>query len=231
MALMYDVVEWVYRGIERKTDDFFLALSPSQIRQWQEAAARRSGESVAAAAPAMLTNPLLNRRLQRIADADSGTATYHMFEELLQTARCILTQGVDLRQHVELGLLIRSQRDAIDYDSLRDWLSQLRMQRIAKLEADLLIGLFCFSPEEIKFADGGKGRDVGKNISDMFRATKREMAEWYFTQGKNVFVSTNNSGAMIWHVRHSMKYMRYYPMEAVTNFMANFAHSLSHIEE
>jgi hypothetical protein len=60
--------------------------------------------------------------------------------------------------------------------------------------------------------------------------SSEQAADWYFTQGKNVFVGTN-SGAMMWHVRHSAKYMGYYPSEAFTNFFANFAHSLSHIEE
>jgi len=35
----------------------------------------------------------------------------------------------------------------------------------------------------------------------------------------------------MWHVKQSARYMRYYPTEAVTNFMRNFAHSMSHIEE
>ena len=36
---------------------------------------------------------------------------------------------------------------------------------------------------------------------------------------------------MMWHVKQSARYMRYYPMEAVTNFIRNFTHSMSHIEE
>jgi hypothetical protein len=35
----------------------------------------------------------------------------------------------------------------------------------------------------------------------------------------------------MWHVKQSARYMRYYPAEAVTNFISNFAHSLAHIEE
>jgi hypothetical protein len=36
---------------------------------------------------------------------------------------------------------------------------------------------------------------------------------------------------MLWSVRRSAKYFRYYPTETVTNFFTSFAHSLSHIEE
>jgi hypothetical protein len=61
--------------------------------------------------------------------------------------------------------------------------------------------------------------------------TEKNAANWYFTQGKSIFVKTSDSDAMMWHVKHSAKYLPYYPSEAVTNFMANFAHSLSHIEE
>jgi hypothetical protein len=35
----------------------------------------------------------------------------------------------------------------------------------------------------------------------------------------------------MWHVKQSARYMHYYPAEAITNFMKNFAHSMSHIEE
>jgi hypothetical protein len=35
----------------------------------------------------------------------------------------------------------------------------------------------------------------------------------------------------MWHGKQSARYMRYYPAEAVTNFISNFAHSLAHIEE
>ena len=68
-------------------------------------------------------------------------------------------------------------------------------------------------------------------MREMFRQKNSHAEEWYFSQGKNIFVHTSNSSAMLWHVRRSAKYFRYYPSETMTNFFTSFAHSLSHIEE
>ena len=72
----------------------------------------------------------------------------------------------------------------------------------------------------------------GKNTPSGSSAKKeKKAADWYFTQGESIFVRTNDSRAMMWHVKQSARYMHYYPAEAITNFMKNFAHSMSHIEE
>ena len=105
------------------------------------------------------------------------------------------------------------------------------MNKITQLEAALLIHLFGFKEEEIHFATVKVNKETIQIANDILNTSSEQAADWYFTQGKNVFVSTSNSGAMMWHVRHSAKYMGYYPSEAITNFFANFAHSLSHIEE
>ena len=102
---------------------------------------------------------------------------------------------------------------------------------MARLEGSLLMELFDFTAEEIRFTDAAADKNTTRAVDDIFQLTEKNAADWYFTQGKNVFVRTNNSDAMMWHVRHSAKYMSYYPSEAITNFFANFAHSLSHIEE
>ena len=104
------------------------------------------------------------------------------------------------------------------------------MEKITRLEAALLIHLFGIQPEEIPFTKTTISKKTIKIAEDILNTSSEQAADWYFTQGKNVFVGTN-SGAMMWHVRHSAKYMSYYPSEAFTNFFANFAHSLSHIEE
>jgi hypothetical protein len=136
-----------------------------------------------------------------------------------------------MRHLVELGIYLRTTKDQIDYQQLTEWIKKLHMSKIVKLEAALLIHLFNFKPEEIPFTETAVSKSTISVADDILNTSSEQAAEWYFTQGKNVFVSATNSGAMMWHVRHSAKYMSYYPSEAVTNFFANFAHSLSHIEE
>lgn len=70
-----------------------------------------------------------------------------------------------------------------------------------------------------------------RQIREIFRQKNSHAEEWYFSQGKNIFVHTSNPSAMMWHVKRSLRNMRYYPSETLTNFFTSFAHSLSHIEE
>jgi hypothetical protein len=73
--------------------------------------------------------------------------------------------------------------------------------------------------------------EMERRITEILKQKNSHAEEWYFSQGKNIFVHTSNSQAMMWHVRRSARYFKYYPTETVTNFFVSFAHSLSHIEE
>ena len=42
--------------------------------------------------------------------------------------------------------------------------------------------------------------------------------EWHFEQGKGVFVHASNMPAMLWHVKRSAKYFRYYPSIKIAGF-------------
>ena len=88
-----------------------------------------------------------------------------------------------------------------------------------------------FVPEELPFMKPITEEQMEQQLREMFRQKNSHAEEWYFSQGKNIFVHTSNSSAMLWHVRRSAKYFRYYPSETMTNFFTSFAHSLSHIEE
>ena len=56
--------------------------------------------------------------------------------------------------------------------------------------------------------------------------------DFYFSQSpESIFVHASGGNALISHIRRSARYMRFIPSEALTNFFASFAHSLTHIEE
>ncbi len=54
--------------------------------------------------------------------------------------------------------------------------------------------------------------------------------EWHFRQRKTGFV-VNNSKVMRRNLRRSIRYINYAPIETSSNFLNNFAKSLSEIEE
>lgn len=198
--------------------------------------------------PIQLTNPLLNKRLQdiickEIRCCDSSYVsidnvkteilppTLGLLLIIVRTAKYLLNEGIWLKQMVDMGMYLRVKGDKVDYVQLQSWIRRLGLQRMARLAATILIHFFHFEPDEMQFIDGKPSEDLSLIETDILRNTTRHNEDWYFTQGKNILVRTNNSGAMLWHIRHSMQYARYYPNESLTNFVSAFIHSLSHIEE
>lgn len=198
--------------------------------------------------PLRLTHPLLNRRLhtiveQEIRGCDSEYAvvngsrietlppTLSLLVAMVRIARYLINDGVTMKQLVDLGIFLRSKGDKVDYVTLQGWITKLGLRRMARIEGQLLTTLFGFDDDEIQFVEGKTDEDVSRIVSDMLQPNNSVDADWYFTQGKNIFVRTNDSGAMMSHLRHSLSYSRYYPTESLPNFFVTFAHSLSHIEE
>jgi len=198
--------------------------------------------------PLHLTNPLLNHKLQNIVaqeirGCDSSYViinglrietlppTLNLLLIITRIARYIINEGISLKQIVDLGVFLRSMGDKVDYLKLQGWIKQLGLQRMARLESAILIHLLHFDEDEMQFVDGKPTEDTSQIESDILQLTTSHSEDWYFTQGKNIFVRTSNSSAMLWHLRHSVRYSRYYPKESLTSFLASLAHSLSHIEE
>ncbi len=228
LSQIHGVTPWVADGIRNLHDDFFLQLSDELRGKFLADTTSRTNvrEHIS------LTNPLLDRRLQELYDeAGSEDATFNLLQDILSLSNNIISRGVNLRQLIWLGQGQRSNDHAVMYDVLSNWIVRLHLQRMVQLEAALLIELFHFKPEEIRFTDTIPAGNTESVVQDIFHKTQQNAAEWYFTQGESIFVRANNSNSMLWHMRQPIKYLRYYPSEAVTSFFANFTHSLTHIEE
>ncbi|MGN0282206.1 MAG: nucleotidyltransferase family protein [Prevotella sp.] len=195
-----------------------------------------------------LTNLWLNRRLQsiingeirccdsayvNIADTRLETLppTLNLLMEITRIARYIINDGVRLKQLIDLGMMLRTIGANVDFVKLQEWINRLRLQRIATLQASLLIELFEFSEDELPFFMPRLAGNVTSTIVELLKFDSSHSEEWHFTEGKNIFIKSNNSKAMLWQVKHSIRYFKYYPTEMSTNFVKNIAHSLSNIEE
>ncbi len=150
---------------------------------------------------------------------------------LLKITRNMLNNGITLKQLVDLGIFLRKAGDKVDFVLLQEWIDKLRLQRIAQLTGTLLVELFSFTPDEIPFMSDNSRMSIASVQRELFKLHRPQKEDWYFMQGKDIFVHAANSSAMFWQVRHSARYFRYYPTESFTNLFSAFAHSLSHIEE
>lgn len=226
---IHGVTPWIADGIRKMHDNFYLQqMSAALLQQFYDDHTDRQEPRQ----NEELTNPILNRRLQKLSEeAGSQDSTFNLLLDIIAIARNILTQGISLRQLIALGTTLQTSHRSVFYDVLKTWISQLHMEQMAQLEGALLMELFDFDAEEILFTDASVNEKTKQVVQDIFLMTQKNASDWYFTQGRSIFVRTNDSDAMMWHVKHSAKYMHYYPSEAVTNFIRNFTHSLSHIEE
>ncbi|UKK47006.1 nucleotidyltransferase family protein [Prevotella sp. E9-3] len=195
-----------------------------------------------------MTNKLLNRSLQNIIETEirESTASYiiikgtrvevvsntlALLQILLDIAQHILNNGISLKHLVDLGSLLRSSGDKVDYVKLQNWIERLSMKSIAQLAGALLVELFNFTEDEIPFMQPNKKSDTKRVKDELFQLQNSNQEDWHFKQGKDIFIHASNSSAMMGQVRRSVRYFKFYPSESITNFFSSFTHSLSHIEE
>ena len=238
LAVMHNVTESVYHGLELTKDQFFVHLTDKQWEQWaktmnelnQQPQKEEDDDEFLRADH--LTNPVLNSKLQSILDDEkSDTSTRQALLLIIRIARHILNEGVPVRQLIELGSYLRS-RQRIDFVTLQKWLKSLSLLQTAQLEGALLIQMFDFDQEEIPFMQGKVDKHAEDVAQELVEFTNTRAQDFYFSQESgSVFIHTSNGSAMLGHIKRSARYFRYLPSETLTNFFASFAHSLSHIEE
>lgn len=241
LSEMHDVAMYIHKGIERCSGQFFVQIPQALVEQWRQAATEEAAAdertehegSNDLLASDHLTNPLLNHQLQNMLDSEnSNTETRTALLHLVGTCRFIMNAGIPVKRVTELGLFLRQPGgNRIDYTTLGEWISKLKQEAMVQLVSVMLVKLLNFKPEELPFMQPTTEEKMEKQLRELVQMRNSHAEEWYFSQGKNIFVHTSNSQAMLWHVRRSARYFRYYPTETVTNFLTSFAHSLSHIEE
>ena len=247
LAVTLNVANHIGRGVEACKREFFVSIMPIDLEEkwekakntpYQEEGVRITEEGLQNTEEEdvpSLTNPLLDRKLQAIMDAESDsseTPTRLMLLNLVLNTRNILNEGIVLPLLIELGQMMRNTASPIDYDKLGKWIKELRLQPMADLLGTLLGMLLGFKQEEVHIMRKMQSKPAQQLTIDMFRMSKATSDEWFLTQSSDqIFARSTNSRAMFWHVGHSARYSRLYPSEALTNFFKSFVHSLSHIEE
>lgn len=241
LAVMHNVVPFVYDGIIHNKNQFFLHLTEKQRKDWEKAMSdyraqekeQDNLEEDEYLRPDRLTNPLLNRRLQDILDDEhSDMTSRQLLLILLRVVRHLFNEGMPIRQLTELGIFLRKNSQRIDYQAVGKWIERLRLTQMTQLIGEFLIRLFGFSEEDIPFLKERKEKRIDRIAQELIEFTNTRSQDWYFSQQDGgIFVHNTNSSATFSHVRRSARYFKYYPSESVTNFFSSFVHSLSHIEE
>ena len=231
LAEMHDIAPTIYQGIVKCQDQFFVQVPEKLREEWSQATCNDEDDNPLLTAD-HLTNPVLNHKLQAILDDDhSNTETRTMLLHLLGIARFIMNAGIPVKRVVELGIFLRQTKGRIDYEKLQEWIKTLQLAPMVQLAAIMLVKLLHFTPDELPFMEPINEERMERQMREIFKQKNSHAEDWYFSQGKNIFVHTANPSAMMWHIRRSARNLRYYPSETMTNFFSSFMHSLSHIEE
>ncbi|MBQ9667686.1 MAG: hypothetical protein IJV45_02915 [Prevotella sp.] len=230
VACEQGVARLVFRGIQQLADQFYLQIPDAQMETWRKTIALPVVPDDESAL--RLTNRQNEKKLQAIIEAEpADSPTLAVLKAMLITTRHILDDGFYLRPLVQLALLLRPSSRRIDRDKLHEWLTTLHMERIAQLEASLIVMFFEMEAESLPFEPLPVNARIESLADDLFSQQHPHTGQLRFTQGNDIFVHTSNSRAMLWQARRSARYFRYYPSESITNLLASFARSLTDIEE
>ena len=182
----------------------------------------------------LMNNGFLNRRLINIQKnerhaIDTSMETVYLLRLLVSNVNGILANGINLRGIIQLGQYLRTRGDKVDFVKLDNWLSKLRIQRMAQLEGSVLITFFDFEKDEIPFVRTVERGAYKLTLRSLYYNIK-DQEEIKFQQTKTGFVRTTG-GTMRKNLRRSMRYFGYAPIETTSNFLNKFFRSLSEIEE
>lgn len=142
----------------------------------------------------------------------------------------MLNNGISLDGILELGRYLRKKGNRVDFVKLDNWLKELHLQHITQLQGSILISVFKFEQSEIPFAQKLEPAAAKLALRSINHTAIDTAKDWNFRQSKSGFVK-NNSAALRKNLRRSIKYINYAPIETMSNFINNFARSLSEIEE
>ena len=185
---------------------------------------------------AQLSNFLLNKRLTgiRLSETDEQgkpSETIVTLNIIIYNINQILSIGVDLNMMLCLGKYLRMAADKIDGTKLRNWLKSLHIQRMAQIEADILVYFLGFEEEEVPFfthSSKGAEKILMHSVDTMGSSGRHD--DITFGQNRAGFLH-NDTHAVGHKICRAISYMRYSPIEASSNLIKKFAISLSKIEE
>ena len=231
VAAIHHVAGIISRGLSLNHHQYFVGQAPSC--PYQPAAHVDLLLTKQHLLDQRLSNPLLHHVMKDIISSASqhDEPTLGLLLRLQLIASTTLTQGLPLRQLVELAVLLRSKGFHANQELLSGWIGRLRLRRMAQLQGALLIDLLAVGEDAIPFLQPGTPLPSTEAVADELLELTIEHDDYQFTQGNDIFVHSVNSQALLWHVRHSAQYFRYYPSESLTSFFTSFARSLQHIEE
>ncbi|MDT3387353.1 MAG: hypothetical protein LIR46_06265 [Bacteroidota bacterium] len=182
-----------------------------------------------------LSNPLFNYRLKKIEEEerhaiDTNIGSLEVLHLIVGNVSNMLNKGMILRGIIALGSYLRQKGDKVDFVKLEHWVEKLHIRRMAQLQGSILMSVFNFEQDELPFVKHIEPAAYKLVIRSVEHSANDTAEDWHFRLSRTGFLQ-NNSTLMRRNLRRSLRYLTYAPIETISNFLNNFAHSLQEIEE
>lgn len=239
LASTYSVADYVSAGIIKTS-----ASNSRQIPKNIVESAYARYDTSAAAAPrdkrqfdpskantAKFTNFYLNRKLKQIVhdeihSIDTSTASLTLLYMIIDNINDIMSDGINFRQTIDLGLYLRNTGDKIDFVKIEHWLHMLGINKPANLAGSYLTALFGFSDNEVQFVSKPDSKAADKAVKPLKHTLSRASEETDIKDYQDKLTRKM-------HIPDSriLYRLRYFPIEVTSRFLTGIVRSLSNIEE
>lgn len=181
-----------------------------------------------------MANFWLNRKLRKIREneihaIDTSTDTLELLDIMLICITAMLNHDVSIRQLIRLGVYLRTKGDKVDFVKFENWLHRLHIYRIAGLQGCFLIMAMGFEADELPFLHNTE-LHTERLLNYALTRQQGEYEPWHVNDSKPVFIHTN-SKALWCRIHRCSLYMRYAPIETLSNLIMSMASSIAEVEE
>lgn len=181
-----------------------------------------------------LANFWLNRKLRKIRNTeihaiDTSTETLDLLDIILTCITTMLNHDISIRHLIELGVYLRTKGDKVDFVKFENWLHNLHLYRAAGLQGCLLITALGFEADELPFVHTMEPRS-SYLLNYTLSRKQSEYEPWHIHDTKPVFIHSN-SRALWCRIHRCIMYIRYAPIETISNLILSMAHSIAEVEE
>ncbi|MGP1591261.1 MAG: hypothetical protein ACTTHI_05650 [Prevotella sp.] len=234
MAVMHNVSSFIYKGLKHHQYDKEFNIPKTILCKLEEVS--NKDNIFEESTEIKLSNKLLNIRLKKIRNEElsnnsSSLTTLDLLELLIDNVNHLFRKGLSIKLVLELGIYLKNNQDDIDFNKLNCWLSSLHIVNITALIGSILVTIFKFDKAEVPFVDKISNSSYTLFINSLgnLKANSNKV-EWTIREGDNGFVY-NNLEVLRKNIKRSFKYFPYAPIEASSNFITSFCHSISDVQE
>lgn len=226
IAQIEDVAPYIYKGIIRHDNDR-LTNVPAEVLDKLAKSEFANQDEIATSfditdiESQKLTYVLKKYLLKDIVykerhSIDTSKISLDLLSVILQNTNIILRNGIRLRGIVELGVFLRTKGQLVDFVKVESWLQKLKLRRMARLQASVLVDYFSFEPDEFPYIK---------------KLDKKAIHLTEYSLGKVYAMNKHERQMKKFNISNCIKFHKYSRSESLFKGISTIIRSLSEIEE